>query len=128
MKTDPTKPKVWEVIRATSGVTFIQCGVKSFSLHFDDGEAPLIAAQLNKLEQQAHLAKANKLFLAAEDMLAALQMIKNGMEWTRDSRPPIWENSDDKALAQVEAAIAKATGTPTLQFFDELGTFTPPAM
>lgn len=56
-----------------------------------------------------HLERAVKLFLAAEDMLAALEMAKNGMEWQRDNRPMHWDQSDDEALAQVEAAITKAT-------------------
>lgn len=67
------------------------------------------ALSVNNRHDPKYLQRVVKLFLAAEDMLAALETAKNGLEWQRDNQPMHWDSSDDEALAQVEAAIAKAT-------------------
>ena len=48
---------IWEVIKATGGVTFIRKGSQRFDLHFDDGEAQRIADKLNELERKLEKAK-----------------------------------------------------------------------
>lgn len=47
---------------------------------------------------------------AAPDLLAALEMARNGLLWYRDACPQQAEGSDDEALAQIDAALTAATG------------------
>lgn len=57
---------------------------------------------------EEHLLKAVKLMLAAQSLLDALQMARNGLAWYQENTD-LADGCDDEAMAQIDAAIAKAT-------------------
>ena len=52
-----------------------------------------------------------RLFAASKDLLAALEEARNGLRWYQESYPTATDGSDDEAMARINAAIAKATGS-----------------
>ena len=51
------------------------------------------------------------LWAAAPELFAALEMARNGLQWYQDEYPEAADGSDDEAMQQIDAAIAKATGS-----------------
>lgn len=51
------------------------------------------------------------LLSAAKELLAALEEAREGLRWYQDRNPGQADGSDDEAMARIDAAIAKATGT-----------------
>lgn len=46
-------------------------------------------------------------------LLAALEEARTGLLWYQDRNPGQTDGSDDEAMARIDAAIAKATGSPS---------------
>lgn len=46
------KPKAWKVVKASNGVTFVECKGVRFSFMFDDGEANALAALLSRKDRE----------------------------------------------------------------------------
>lgn len=51
-----------------------------------------------------------RLIAAAPDLLEALELARNGLLWFVDMQPQNRSGADDEGMAQIDAAIAKATG------------------
>ena len=52
-----------------------------------------------------------RLIAAAPELLEALEEARAGLLWYQDRNPGQRDGSDDEAMARIDAAIAKATGS-----------------
>lgn len=66
---------------------------------------------LAKLEHCAEDEANANLFAAATDLVDALEHARAGLLWYQDRYPEATDSSDDEAMALIDAALAKATGS-----------------
>lgn len=68
--------------------------------------------QPGKFDARANAERIVQCVNAHDDLVAALETAKAGLEWYKDTHPESVDGSDDEAMAQIDAALAKAGVRP----------------
>lgn len=66
---------------------------------------------LQELQHYGHSHMQRYAMSVVQDMLEALEEAREGLRWYQDAHPEDTDGSDDEAMARIDAAIAKATGS-----------------